>query len=534
MRPGEPCVTFAVNEIQYGEGKMSEKKLSRREFIKDAAVAGAAIAAAGTFIPEPVLAAPGVPEKWDKETDVIVVGYGGAGAAATIEATKAGAKVIVLERMKQGGGSTAISGGVAYMGGGTPLQKALKIEDSRDAMFKYVMQAAGDGADEELVGLFCDQSLDLYNWLDGLGLKFNESLYPNKTPTPPGDQGLYYSGNEQLPAYEANAKAAPRGHHAPLPGNAGPALFKPIAAAVAASGAEVIFEALAKQLVIDKNGRVVGVVVTVGGQDKFYKANRGVVLAAGGFGANKAMVGQHAPAFLRAGGIVGTAGDDGSGIKMGQSVGGDVRGLGNVFGYATPYNYSEALCKGIYVNDRAVRFIAEDSYGSFIGEIIVRDNPVAYLIWDDGIWSQVPDAIKKAIKLAGQANTVAELATALKVSPLVLENTINLYNTMATNGDDLLFKKSPKFLAPLKTPPFYAMAQPAASVYVFTLGGLRIDKNAQVLDTAGKAVPGLYAAGRNAYAVSAQHYPASGVSVSEVLIFGRIAGKNAAAEKPAV
>ncbi|MFT5696018.1 MAG: 3-oxo-5alpha-steroid 4-dehydrogenase, partial [Myxococcota bacterium] len=102
---------------------------------------------------------------WHREVDVLVVGLGVAGAAATLEATALGLSTLVVERGGGGGGTSAMSGGVIYMGGGTPLQKSCGFEDSADEMAKYLMASCGENPDEAKIRLYCDGSLEQYDWL---------------------------------------------------------------------------------------------------------------------------------------------------------------------------------------------------------------------------------------------------------------------------------------------------------------------------------------------------------------------------------
>ena len=511
-------------------------KVSRRDFVKGAAagatfLAGAsAMTSCGSAAPVP---ASGLPEKWDGEADVVIAGFGGAGAAAAIEAAEAGAKVLVLERTPTGGGSTAICGGIIYMGGGTPLQRALGFEDSRDNMYNYIFASAGDGADEELIGLFCDKSLELYDWVTGLGVQFNESFMEMKAAGVPTGDGLLYSGNEKQAQYAAVADPTPRGHGAFADGRVGGhAIFAPLKVAVEASGAEVIYEALVRSLVVNADGRVVGLEAEIDGESKYYKANKGVLLCAGGYAANAEMVELHCPECLRCAANVGTPGDDGSGIRMGQGAGGDVRMLGETAPFAFVYGSAECLCRSILVNGKGQRFVGEDNYGEWVGDLIVREHNVAYLVLDDAVWGMVPEASKEYLTVVGQADTIAELAQGLGIEPGLLENTVQLYNEYAAEGEDPLFHKESTYVVPLETPPFYALFFGVEATAFFTNGGLRINPKSQVLDVNGEPVPGLYAAGRNAFAIPARHYVASGVAVAEVLTFGRIAGQNASAEEP--
>ena len=505
----------------------SGQGITRRELIKGAA-AGTVVATGALSGCSPT-APSNLPEKWDGEADVVIVGLGAAGAAATIEACRAGAKVIVLERAPVSGGSTVLCGGLVYMGGGTPLQKATGFEDSRDNMYDYMLAAAGEGADPEMIEIYCDNSLSLYDWLVELGVPFKESFIPGKWAAVPTEDGLAYSGNESQAHFKTVAKPAPRGHHVRGPGETGSVLWPFLKAGVEAAGARIIYEAPARRLVVNPDGRVVGVVADVDGVDEYYKANKAVILCAGGFAANKEMVARHCPFFLRSEFQVGTAGDDGSGIRMGQGAGGDVRLMGDPFGYAAIYEFGEALVKGVLVDDTGRRFVGEDNYGTWVGKPLLREHPVSYLIVDQAIWDAISDAGKKALNVAARADSIAELARVVNIRADLLENTIAFYNEHAAKGEDPAFSKDEHHLAPLEHGPFYALNYPAAGVAFFTTGGLRINGKAEVLNPFGEKVNGLYAAGRNASAVTATQYPGSGVSVGEGLTFGRIAGKAAAA-----
>jgi 3-oxo-5alpha-steroid 4-dehydrogenase len=513
----------------------SEPKLTRRELIAGTAAGAVAVTAAGALSGCSPTTPSNMPAKWDREADVVVVGLGGAGAATAIEAARAGAEVIVLERMPVGGGSTVLCGGLLYMGGGTPLQKATGFEDSVENMYNYMLAATGAGADPDMIRIYCENSVDLYDWLVELGVPFKKSFIPGKYAAVPTDDGLAYTGNEMQAHYKAVATPVPRGHHVEGIDHTGKVLFPPLHAGVEAAGAQIVYEAPAQRLVVDPDGRVVGVVVDIDGVDEYVKARKGVVLCAGGFAANKEMVGQHCPSYLRSEFLVGTKTDDGAGIRMGQGVGGDVRMLGDAFAYSGIYEFGESLVKGILVDDMGRRFIGEDNYGSWVGRALIQGHPVSYVVVDQAIWDEVPEQGKKYIqeniKFGGQADSIPELAQAAKINPEVFQNTVDFYNAHAAKGEDPEFSKDAHYLVPLENPPFYAINFPAAHAWFFTTGGLKITSKAQVVDAFGEPVPGLFAAGRNAFAVSAQMYPGSGTSVCEALTFGRIAGRVAAASE---
>ena len=131
---------------------------------------------------------------WDLETDVIVVGFGAAGACAALEAAAAGARVVIIDRFG-GGGATALSGGVVYAGGGTPQQHAAGVADSAGAMFAYLSAEAGDVVSAATLRAFCDGSPAMLAWLEGHGVPFHGSLCPDKTSYPTNRHYLYYSGS---------------------------------------------------------------------------------------------------------------------------------------------------------------------------------------------------------------------------------------------------------------------------------------------------------------------------------------------------
>ena len=117
-------------------------------------------------------------QRWDREVDVVVAGFGCAGACAAIEAAEAGADVLLLERSGGGGGTSAMAGGLIYMGGGTPVQEACGYPDTPEGMFTFLMAACGPAPDETKVRLFCEESVAHFHWLERHGVPFKRSFYP--------------------------------------------------------------------------------------------------------------------------------------------------------------------------------------------------------------------------------------------------------------------------------------------------------------------------------------------------------------------
>ncbi|HET6337447.1 MAG TPA: FAD-dependent oxidoreductase, partial [Polyangiales bacterium] len=129
-------------------------------------------------------------DTWNEEADVVIVGMGAAGASAAIEARGHGADVLVLERAADGGGSTALSGGIIYFGGGTETQRACGFSDDLDEMYKYLLAASGPNPDEAKVRLYCERNLEHYAWFKAQDVEFKPSFFAKKTTEPPGDDGL--------------------------------------------------------------------------------------------------------------------------------------------------------------------------------------------------------------------------------------------------------------------------------------------------------------------------------------------------------
>ena len=167
-------------------------------------------------------------DRWDSETDIAVVGFGGAGGCAAIEAADAGARVTIFELASEGGGSTAMSSAEIYMGGsgGTRVQRACGFEDETEDMFTYMMMSAGPQADEAKIRNYCENSLEHFNWLvEHLGVPFKDSFHKERGIMCLTDDGLLYTGSEKAYPFSKHAKPAPRGHNLYVEGDNGGPMF---------------------------------------------------------------------------------------------------------------------------------------------------------------------------------------------------------------------------------------------------------------------------------------------------------------------
>ena len=195
--------------------------------------------------------------QWDMCVDVAVIGFGGAGASAAIEALDEGASVAIVERFN-GGGSTKISGGIVYAGGGTAIQKEAGIVDTPENMYNYLVQETGEAVCADTLRRFCQESPSNFEWLRQQGVPFEASLYPFKTSYPSNQYYYYYSGNESFPPYTNTADPAPRGHRAHGKGVSGAALFKPLQDSARNKGALIMTQHRATALVHNGEGEIVG------------------------------------------------------------------------------------------------------------------------------------------------------------------------------------------------------------------------------------------------------------------------------------
>ncbi len=465
---------------------------------------------------------------WHSEHDLLVVGFGAAGACAAIESAQAGNSVLVVERGSGIGGTTSLATGHFYLGGGTRVQLANGIEDSADEMFNYLMANTPD-PDAEKIRAYADDSVSHFNWLVEQGVPFNDGFYRKKHYEQPTDECLIWSGNEKAWPYSQQAKPAPRGHKVEHLGSGGGAIvMQKLGEAAKQLKVKFQFDAQVNGLIKNQTGRIVGLRYKTFGDTYYLRANKAVVIAAGGFSMNKTMVEEHCPQ-LNAESVwpQGTPYDDGSGIQLGLVAGGQAIHMSQVF-LTSPFYPPESLVKGILVNQYGQRFINEDSYHSrSAAACIEQPNGVAYLICDNATFGR-PEL--KLQELIDAWDTVEEMEQALALPKGALQDTINQYNQYAELGKDPTQHKHVDWLQPLNQPPFAALecSFEKSSYTGFTLGGLQVSKDAEVLDHHRQAITGLYAAGACASNIAQDGTGySSGTCIGEATYFGRRAAKHA-------
>ncbi|GII64318.1 putative fumarate reductase/succinate dehydrogenase [Sphaerisporangium krabiense] len=464
---------------------------------------------------------------WAAEADVLVAGNGCAGASASIEAVAAGAEVLVVDAAGGWGGATAMSGGEIYLGGGTSVQKACGFEDSVDAMYAFLKLATGPDPAEDKLAVYCEGSLEHFDWLVRCGVTFVPKLWTEPSWEAPTGYGLMYTGGENAYPFAGLVPPAPRGHivhmEDKLPGerSAGWMLIKNLTATQERAGVEVRYNTRAERLVVDGE-RVVGAEVVTFGERYFVRARRGVVLAAGGFAANPAMLSQHAPRLATGTFLVGTDNDDGRGIRMGQAVGAAVRHMDA--GLAAFPADPALLYRSLLLNGRGHRFINEDTYPGRVGQATVfQQDRKAFLLYDETTNEEAARLAEHVVQPTWVSDDLGELEKEMGIAPGVLAGTVAVYNAGAERGEDPEWHKAAQWLRPLE-PPYGVLDLREAPYGVFTIGGLHTSTRGEVLNAEGDPIPGLFAAGRTTSGIPSWGY-CSGTSLGDSTFFGRRAGR---------
>jgi fumarate reductase flavoprotein subunit len=454
--------------------------------------------------------------------DVIVVGAGGAGLSAAAAASAADARVLVVEAGARTGGSTALAGGVFYAAG-TSLQREAGVDDPGvDDMFRYYMTLNQYKLEPALVRRLCEEATPAFEWLREIGVQFRA-------------EDLYCAGVDKTR----------RGHRA---AGGGAAIVEGIEGSFSGRGVDVAVDTRVDRLLVEE-GRVAGIVV-----DGTAIRAGAVVLATGGFGANAAKLAELYPDAVRHGDLhwyIGAQTCLGDGLDLGLSAGATLSDANRGLLLLTPgfAKDLESYLPGwlMLVNARGRRFIDESIEYSVLAEVMSgQPRAEAYGIFDERrralsrTTSYRPTPNWTADRLAQfvdegsllRADTLADLARTIDVPGDALQTAVARYNRDAGAGLDGDFFKPAAMLEPIIEPPFYA-ARVRAAIICWTGTGLRIDREARVLDKAGRTIPGLYAAGETTGGMFGECYASGGASIGNAIVFGRIAGANAAAETTA-
>ncbi len=462
---------------------------------------------------------------WDY--DVIIVGGGGAGLSAAIEAAQAGASCMVLEADTKLGGATSLSGGVFYAAG-TSVQKERGIEDSADAMFDYVMALNHWALKPDIIRYVCDESGPTLEWLKSLGCNFPAPFL-----------------------VESGVAGVPRGH--PCEG-AGLAVGEALINRAGALSVETAVNTRVERLLVE-DGRVVG--VHAGGVDLRAPVT---LIATGGFGNNPEMREKYFPSAAKHGDWVWAVHDDapfilGDGINMGAAIGAAI--TGHDTGLQLPTSGFDKRSIEAFlppwtmvVNERGKRFMPEIAAYTVCGYLVdEQPNAHAFAIFDEPtlaeasndssyldpyntgmttpIWEEATLRRQAASGRVKSAETLDDLAAKCGIRADALAETVRRYNADVASGSDRQYLKEAKKLFPVTTPPFYAVEVRAAIIGV-TGAGLDVDLDCNVLDEAGRVIPGLLAAGETTGVLQGKRYAGGGFSLAPAIILGRRAGREAA------
>ncbi len=567
---------------------MSDQKLSRRDFIKGAAVGAVTVAGAGVLAStaEAQTQCPStIPAKWDKEADVVVAGAGATGLPAAVEAADRGASVILIDKNFDVGGGGLICGGIVGLGGGTALQTKLGVKDSADIIYKELTTGQlNKFNDPAMMRAYADLSAESIKFLEDNGVKFVD-LWGLPPPIP----GVSTTGMSRyhLAGWKEQGSKRSPGHlflfnpDKPENTSCGAGIFRPLEDAARKKGIQIIVNCKLTKVIREKplEGRVLGIEAEFDGKKMYIRAKRGVIIATGGVKGNVQLRKVFDP---RLGEEYQADGepwcfDTGDGIIAAQEVGGQiasdygqeghyvmprvptstVSAMGNYGGpigckYAAIHYwgappgspvYDLQKAEGLEVKDpqdlihvkkSGKRFFNESSTDelAYCDAAMADGGGPVWAIFDADAakrekWVLRPPIIDPEYFFSG--DTIEQLASKITwkgigVPAAALAETVRKYNSYVDSGTDPDFKR-PKPKYKVQTPPFYAAW--ATPVCHNPLSGLRINEKSQVIDIYGKPIPGLYAGGEAAGGTNL-------AGVSEAIVQGRIAAKLAAADKSGV
>lgn len=445
------------------------------------------------------------PAAQDQSADIVVIGAGGAGMTAAIQAAQNGAtNVVVVEKMGQTGGNTTRSTG-GLNAAGTKYQQADGIEDSVELFVQDTMTGGQNLNDEALVTVMAENSAAAVDWVNDIG----------------GD----------LSVVGMFGGASVKRIHRPSDTSAvGPMLVKALNAKIAEMGIPVLLNTKAEEILVDEQGAVAGVRVT-GPEGGYTIACKAVVLATGGFGANEEMVSEYKPE-LAGFGTTNHPGATGDGIAMAKALGAAFVDMEQIQTHPTVHPETQTMYTegvrgngAILVNKEGKRFVDElETRDVVSAAILAQTDGVCYMIFDQAVRDSLA-AIESYISagIVTEADTVEGLAEAIGVDPAALQQTMADYASYQAAGNDPDFGRTSMEL-PLDTPKFYAAL--CAPAIHHTMGGVKINTQAQVLKEDGSAIPGLFAAGEVTGGVHGANR-LGGNAVTDIVVFGRIAGTGA-------
>jgi succinate dehydrogenase/fumarate reductase flavoprotein subunit len=467
---------------------------------------------------------------------VLVIGSGGAGVAASLEASRHGAEVILLESRDQLGGATSMSGGIIFAGG-TDTQKKAGVQDTKEELLAYYAAICQWTVSPKLLETMVDGCADLIPWLEDLGVVFRP-------------EDLYIAGMERNP----------RGHKpSGDTGGRGPAGGAAIINAIVTAFDE-------QKVQVHTNTRITDITSSTGGgievtsEDGRAFHGDSVVFASGGFGASIEKLARYYPDAVKHEGwtwYIGPDSNQGDAIDMALAVGGTVVNENSGGLNVTP-NFIQDIDLYmppwlLYLNMHGRRFINEMSPYTIAGPTLVaQPESRCWGIFDTRALTYAtdhpldPDPYGLGFKMRSnweadilhkeiasgriiKADSFSELARLTGMPVESVEYTIWKWNQEVVHGKDPEFGKQSSEMMPLDQAPYYAADLRPHAVGI-TYAGLKVDEEARLLDQFGRPIPHFYAAGEAVGGLEKSIYPGGGYAIGAALLFGRIAGKNAASE----
>ncbi|PWC10861.1 flavocytochrome c [Brenneria roseae subsp. americana] len=496
---------------------------SRRQFLKSTGMVVGALG--GMALSQPAQAVPTpspVPQKWDTTVDVLIIGTGFAGLAAAIEARNAQAEVLIIDKMPLLGGNSVLNGG-DLAAAGSKMQKEAGIDDSPELMYQDMLKAGNGLNYPELARTVAEHSVEALEWAQSIGAQFNVVNYHGGHSVKRAHQLVQRSGSGLIVKQQQKAKEL---------------------------GAVIEQRAKLLRLIVEPDGRVIGAEIRRGyrfpdensGEIVYIRARKGVVLASGGFSQGVALRQMYDPRLtesftstnhpgatgeaIMAACMIGALDTQMDWIQLGPWTSPDEKGFGYV-----PQFVERVVGYGLMVDPATgKRFFKETGNRKERADAIIQLGHPAIIIADKTNTDNMVDPGQREGALKNGSlkpyNTLEELAKAYEMPVDAFVAQVKRWNEFVSQRNDadldcMIFQDA----VPNVTPPFYA-ARLWPRVH-HTMGGLAINKDAQVIGFDLKPIPGLYAAGETVGGVHGAVRLGS-VAMTDCIVFGRIAGKNAA------
>ncbi len=467
------------------------------------------------------------------KTDIVIIGGGGAGMAAAVQAAEKGVKVTVLEKRHAVGGNTAMAHG--FFAAESPAQRRMMIDAPKDELFKLAMDHHHWTINPRLVRAYIDKSGDTVHWLEekGLSIEFLPTVNPR-----------YFFRTLHMTATAT-----------------GNTVIKLLAKNCEDLGVRMLHKSVVKKLLTDIKGKVTGVLAATENGELRVEA-KSVIITTGGYGGNKRLLKKYCPDYGGDTTYLGLKELTGDGLLMAIEIGASTEGLGLPHYWGAHYSGSNLVNlinqrpEAIWVNKNGERYCDENIFFDMglRGNVVDRQpGKISYTLFDeqtkkkllgegavgakvalrrvppDITWAQIMEQLPLEVNRGNVkiSDSWDEIARWMGASPEVLKITIDEYNSDCDRGHDALFVKDRRYLEPLRTPPYYAVK--FHQTLLDTMGGIKTNHHMEILDCEDNPIPGLYAAGVCVGGWQSETYcfALTGSMFGFALNSGRIAAENA-------